>query len=309
MAKKKRTSSPQPQKTKKTSSKKDRSAAPKKTQPGQLAQAGHQTLRTWTMGSLPLLNRILARMDLHRFLESHLRPDGARTRLPTASALLVLVRNLLVSREPIYGVGEWAARYAPDLLGLSPEHLDHFNDDRLGRCLDRLFATNLPDLILAVVRHVVQEFDLDLEELHNDSTTVTFSGAYDEAEQEGLRLGRKTLAITYGHNKDHRPDLKQLLYVLTVTDDGGVPVFFTAHSGNVVDDQTHRQTWDLLYQLIGHADFLYVADCKLASTENLTYIAGKNGRFITVLPGTRKEDRQFKERLLQDPAAVNWERL
>jgi hypothetical protein len=34
--------------------------------------------------------------------------------------LLVLVRNLLVSREPLYGVGEWAARHVPALLGLTP---------------------------------------------------------------------------------------------------------------------------------------------------------------------------------------------
>jgi transposase len=321
MTKQKRTPSRQPQKTGQGQTQKNHSPAPKKSTPsGQLAQAGNQTLRTWTVGSLPLLNRMLERMDLHRLLETYLRPDGARTRLPTASALLVLVRNLLVSREPMYGVGEWAARYAPDLLGLSPEQLAHFNDDRLGRCLDRLFETSMPDLILAVVRQVMHEFDLDLDELHNDSTTVTFSGAYDEAEEEGLRQGRKTLAITYGHNKagtrrpdvpgaGSRPDLKQLLYVLTVTDDGGVPVFFTAHSGNVVDDQTHRQTWDLLHQLIGHADFLYVADCKLASTENLQYIHRQGGRFITVLPGSRKEDRQFKERLLTEPAGVSWDLL
>jgi transposase len=40
--------------------------------------------------------------------------------------------------------------------------------------------------------------------------------------------------------------LKQLLFILTVTADGGVPLQFRAASGNVTDDQTHRQTWDLL---------------------------------------------------------------
>jgi hypothetical protein len=32
-------------------------------------------------------------------------------------------------------------------------------------------------------------------------------------------------AITWGHNKDHRPDLKQLLFTLTVSSDGAVPVY------------------------------------------------------------------------------------
>ena len=60
---------------------------------------------------------------------------------------------------------------------------------------------------------------------------------------------RTRLAITWGHNKDHRPDLKQLLYILTVTSDGAVPVHFRVQSGNATDDQTHRATWDLLCKL------------------------------------------------------------
>ena len=103
-------------------------------------------------------------------------------------------------------------------------------------------------------------------------------------QQEKRVRGRPSLAITHGHSKDHRPDLKQLLYILTVTEDGGVPVYFTSASGNTSDDKTHRQTWDLLRELVGHAHFLYVADCKLASSENLNYIARQQGRFITVFP-------------------------
>jgi len=56
---------------------------------------------------------------------------------------------------------------------------------------------------LNVVRHVIREFDLRLDELHNDSTTVTFQGAYTGAYQEGFRRGFPTLEIKWGHNKDH----------------------------------------------------------------------------------------------------------
>jgi transposase len=115
-----------------------------------------------------------------------------------------------------------------------------------------------------------------------------------EASEEGHRLGRATHAITWGHNKDHRPDLKQLLYTLTVSHDGGVPVYFTSHSGNVVDDKTHCATWDLLCQLVGGPDFLYVADCKVASRENLRYIA-RTGRFVTVMPRTHGKDKTFRK--------------
>jgi len=194
---------------------------------------------------------------------------------------------------------------APDLFNLWDEQVAQLQDDRLGRCLTRLFVGTGPELILAVVRHVIAEFQVSLEELHNDSTTVSFYGAYQEASQEGLRLGRATYAITWGHSKDHRPDLKQLLYTLTVSHDGGVPVYFTSHSGNVVDDKTHCATWDLLCQLVGSADFLYVADCKLASEENLRHIARK-GRFVTVMPRTHGEDEKFRTRLRQSPQAIRW---
>ena len=102
--------------------------------------------------------------------------------------------------------------------------------------------------------------------------------------QEEKRGQETRMAITWGYNKDHRPDLKQLLYILTVARDGAVPLYFQVASGNVVDDQTHRATWDLLCRLTGRRDFLYVADCKLASTENMAYIHQHQGRFLTVLP-------------------------
>jgi transposase len=161
-------------------------------------------------------------------------------------------------------------------------------------------------LILAVVRHVVSEFQVSLDELHNDSTTVSFYGTYEDAQEEGTQRGRPTHAITWGHSKDHRPDLKQLLYTLTVTDDGGVPVYFSSASGNVVDDLTHRDTWDLLCQLVGRPDFLYVADSKLASRENLGHIAQRGGRFVTVLPATHKEDEAFRQQLRENPATIRW---
>lgn len=280
---------------------------PKPTYPGYRAHTAGQTLRSWTVGVLPILNRLLERIGLEALLQKHLPPDDPRVEIPTATGLLLLVRNLLMSREPVYGVAEWAECYAPDLLGLTGSQLKHLNDDRLGRCLDRLFDTTGPELLLDVVRHVIKEFQVSLDELHNDSTTVSFYGAYEEAEEATLRRGRPTLAVTYGHSKDHRPDLKQLLYTLTVSADGGVPVYVTSSSGNVTDDQTHRETWDLLCQLVGRPDFLYVADCKLATTENLNYVDRRGGRFVTVLPRTRKEDVEFRRRLVEQPKTVSWE--
>jgi transposase len=277
---------------------------------GSVARSARGTLRSSTVGALPILNRFLQRMRLEEFLRAYLPAEDGRSKISTPQALLVLLRNLLLSREPIYGLGEWAARYAPDLLGLDGEQLVHLNDDRVGRALDRLFLADISSLALAVATHVVREFGVTLDELHNDSTTVTFCGAYASAATEKHYLGRPTLAITFGYNKDHRPDLRQLLFILTVAEDGGLPLHFRLASGNVVDDQTHRDTWELLCQLAGRRDFLYVADCKLATTENMAYIHQHQGRFLSVLPRIRSEDAAFREQVRQGHIAWRplWEK-
>jgi len=276
---------------------------------GNLAVTGQTSLRSYTVGALPILQRFLDRLQLSEILDRHLPREDDRTKVPTSTAILLLVRNVLISREPIYGVGEWARQYPPELLGLSEPQLSALNDDRLGRCLGGLFAALCPELILDVVRQAVREFHLQLNELHNDSTTVSFYGSYPDAATEKMQRGRRTHAITYGYSKDHRPDLKQLLYILTVTEDGGVPVYFTSASGNVNDDGTHIETWNLLCQLVGRPDFLYVADCKLASTENLDYVARRGGRFVTVLPASRREDSAFRHRLGMAATAPLWRPL
>jgi transposase len=270
----------------------DRSApAPR---PGEAAHAAGQTLTSRRVAALPILNHFLRRLRLRDFLHEHLPREDRRCRVATATGLLVLVQNLLISREPLYGVGEWAARHAPGRLGLTPEQLPALNDDRVGRCLDRLFDADIPSLTLAVVTHAVREFGVALDELHNDSTTITFHGDYEDADRERTLRGRLRLAVTWGHNKDHRPDLKQLLYILTVTRDGAVPVQFRVESGNATDDRSHRATWELLCQLTGRRDFLYVADCKLATAENMAHLHRHGGRFLSVLPRTRAEDAAFR---------------
>src|SRR5512132_612672 len=270
--------------------------------PGETAHAAGRTLTSWRVAALPILDHFLRRLRLRDFLHEHLPREDRRCRVATATGLLVLVKNLLVSREPRYGLGAWAARHVPGLLGLTSEQLPALNDDRVGRCLDRLFDADIPSLTLSVVTHAVQEFGVDLDELHNDSTTITFHGDYEDADRERTWRGRLRLAVTWGHNKDHRPDLKQLLYILTVTRDGAVPVQFRVESGNATDDRSHRATWELLCQLTGRRDFLYVADCKLATAENLAHLHQTGGRFPSVLPRTRGEDTAFRKTVSEGKA-------
>jgi transposase len=244
-------------------------------------------------------------MHLRRSLQGFLPLGDKRTKVPVADVILLLLKNFLVSREPLYGIREWAAAHDPKSLGLTVNHVAALNDDRVGRCLAQLFDADQSSLALWVTTQVMREFDVSLDELHNDSTTVTFYGAYAGAEA-GLRIrGKAVPAITFGHNKDHRPDLKQVLFALTTSSDGSVPVHFGCYDGNTTDDSTHIETWELVRALRGNPDFLYVADSKLATTENLGHIHREGGRFVSVLPRTRKEDQLFRELAEQDQIIWN----
>jgi hypothetical protein len=246
------------------------------------------------VGALPIVNHFLARIGVDEALSTHVPCDDRRLRLAPAAALGVVVRNLIVDHEPVYALGEWALPFDPALLGLEPDQVGLLNDDRVGRSLDRLFDADRATLLTDVVLRAVRTFGIDCSELHNDSTSVTFTGNYKNADGRP-RGGKPTAAITFGYNKDHRPDLRQLVWILTVSSDGAVPLAHRVVSGNVTDDVTHLATWDDLCALVGRADFLYVADSKLCTRAAMDHIDGAGGRFVTVLPRTRREDAWFRD--------------
>ena len=246
------------------------------------------------LGSLPLVNWFLGRLRLAEILGRHLPVDDARLRVAPATMIALVVRNIVLSHEPLYALSEWASPYEPSLLELEAEDLSALNDDRVGRTLDRLFDADRASLLTELVVHMIKEFDLDVSRLHNDSTTVTFHGDYENATGDE-RGGHATPRITHGFNKDHRQDLKQLLAILSVTADGAVPIAFRCADGNTSDDTTHVETWDTLRALVGTSSFTYVADSKLCTAEAMNHIHTGGGRFITVMPRTRREDTWFRD--------------
>jgi transposase len=249
---------------------------------------------TERLGPLPVVNHFLARLDLEAGLQRHVPRRDARTPMEPARALGVLLRSIVVEREPIYRQHETVRAFAPASFGLTPREAEALRDDSVGRALDRLFDADRGALLTEVVVAVRRRFRLELDELHNDSTSVRFTGQYRAARGRRMR-GRRAPWITYGFSKDHRPDLKQLLYVLTTTRDGGVPVHFRCGDGQTSDATTHIETWEALRAVAGRADFLYVADSKLCTMDNLAYLDRHGGRFVTVLPRSRGEDAEFRE--------------
>ena len=266
------------------------------------------SLNTERLGPLPLVNHFLERMGLAALLEKHVPTGDKRCRVPHAQALGVLVRSIVVEREPIYRAQETVHGFAAGLFGVAAEDSESLSDDRLGRALDRLFEADRAALLTEVVLAVAKRFAVQLQRLHNDSTSISFCGQYREGRVS--QSGKRAPAITYGYSKDHRPDLKQLLFILTTDADGGVPVQFRTADGNTNDSVTHIETWTTLRAVAGRADFLYVADSKLCSFDNLSFIDRAGGRFVTVLPRSRREDKHFRKLLQTESPAweIVWDR-
>jgi transposase len=261
-------------------------------------------LRSERLGPLPLVNHFIARLGLHELLNKHVPTQDRRNSLTHASALGVLLRSIVVEREPVYRQQETVQGFASGLFGITEDQFSHLSDDRIGRALDHLFNADRAALITDVVLASVRSFDLQLQQLHNDSTSISFCGQYRNSTT--ARTDKRTApAITYGFSKEHRPDLKQLLFILTVEGESGVPVSFRCADGNTSDSVTHIDTWNALREVAGRADFLYVADSKLCSRDNLKTIHAAGGRFVTVLPRSRLEDGEFRKWIQTNTA--QWE--
>ena len=240
------------------------------------------------LGPHPIIAHLLERLTLEPILRGCVG-NARQGVIDHARTLAVLVHNLLVSPGPLYRIATWLAPVEPAVLGLTPAQVAAINDDRVARALDALTSERGRSIWFRLALRLIKQFELATQRFHHDTTTVTFHGAY--ARPHGAPQ------ITHGHNKDHRPDLKQLVFGLTATADGAVPVWHDVHSGNRTDDTVHRSTVDALRAIVGRTEFIYVADCKLCTVDNLRHLAQYGGQFVTVLPRTWKEDREFRARL------------
>lgn len=262
------------------------------------ASQGGASLDTHLLGPHPIIGHFLQRLDLAGIVTSHV--GTGRERLIThGEALCSLVHNILDSPEPLYRIASWAEPYAAHSFGVTPEQKQALNDDRIARMLDALVSERGRGIWFDLALKIIRQFSVATDRMHQDTTTVTFHGSYAGSVQPPR--------ITHGHNKDHRPDLKQLVFGLTVSADGAVPIQHQVYNGNQTDDRSHQGNLEQLRQILGRTDFVYVADGKLATQTNLLEIQRHGGKFVTVLPRTRKEDVQFRKALCTTP--VRWIKL
>ena len=128
---------------------------------------------------------------------------------------------------------------------------------------------------------------------HLDTTSVSLSG--DDVPERDERA----MHITHGYSKDHRPDLKQAVLELLVSQDGGVPLVSKSWDGNTSDPQIFKERAEALMAAFASSPTprYLVADAKLY-TEDTAATLAKLG-FITRIPGTLKLVSQVITQALQ----------
>ena len=178
-----------------------------------------------SVGALPVLLPLCAQLGLRESINRHCYPDGVGAEeIEVGCMALVLILNRLQAPQPLVHVETWlAGTVLPEVLGLDAAQC---NDDRLARTLDTLLPhldAIWQDLIVAAI----SAFDLDLRYLCYDLTSISFCGAYEDAD-----------LLRYGYSRDHRPDRKQIELAATMTAAGGVPLDYRALAGNVADRAT-----------------------------------------------------------------------
>lgn len=189
------------------------------------------------LGALPLMLPLLDRLDLREIVNRRCHPtDTTPTDLDLGLVTGVLVLNRLLAPKPLVHVETWlAGTVLPDLWGIEALQC---NDDRLARALDALYP-HLDALWQDLIVAALSSFDIDLARLAHDITSVSFCGAYEEAE-----------LIRFGYSREHRPDRKQVELATTVTLDGGLPLDYRLLAGNVADRTTPVETLRRLETLL-----------------------------------------------------------
>ena len=115
------------------------------------SDGGTFELRSELLGAMPIVDHFLARLSVTELFERHVPYDDLRLKMAPAVVLGVVVRNLVLHREPVYALGEWASPWRPSVLGLGPAEAGLLNDDRVGRVLLRLFDADRASLMTGLV--------------------------------------------------------------------------------------------------------------------------------------------------------------
>lgn len=231
-------------------------------------------------------------------------PRHAKQEISTGEAVAgMIINGLGFSDRPMTLTPQFFQTKSMETLFRTGVTSDMFNRFKLGRALDACHDYGCDALFAELSLIACKRNNIDCRFNSEDTTSFTLTGEYDVDSDE------HTIEINHGYSKDHRPDLKQAMLELMVSQDGGVPIVSRSWSGNSSDSKIFRERSKALIDIFKNSPTprYLVADSKLYSKETieeaLQYIP-----FITRVPSSVKLERETIRKSLETPLE-KWEIL
>ena len=235
-------------------------------------------LEACPVGHLPLIRAVIDDLGIVPVLEERC-PKHPLAVVSDADCVVLMILNLISGRVALHRMNDWLDRTDAEILLGTQRPASAFHDTRLEACLDHIAAAGTDLLLGDVVDRYLQRPDLPKRWCaHQDTTSVSVFGAYDEADEP---------VPTFGFSKDHRPDLRQLIFGLTLHGAAGIPVLGTMLDGNTSDVVVNRlHVAALAERLPDPSQVTLIADCKLVDAETVGQVLDAGMRFVSLLPDT-----------------------
>ncbi len=166
-------------------------------------------------------------------IDSIIKPNHQQ-KVTTGEAVMAMVTNALgFVSKPLYIFPEFMEKKPIKLLFERNLKAEDFNDDTLGRALDRIYENDPTNIFMQVSLNAAKTQGIKRKYHHLDTTSISVHGEYKNLEDDMVPI-----SITHGKSKDRRDDLKQYLISMITTSDADIPVWINALSGNT-SDKTH----------------------------------------------------------------------
>src|SRR5262245_58201846 len=234
----------------------------------------------YSVAHLPLILGVLRRLEVATVIDRLLPPHPAHV-ISCGRGVEALVLAILDGDHALYKVGQrleergMLALLQPGLTRAS------LHDYRLGHMLDALFAANLNKVFSALALKALEVYGIRTPWLHQDTTTIALYGAYEDVPKT---VGAPRPA--YGHSKDGRDDLKQVLLSLGVSGDGGLPLRVGLRDGNRSDSVETPLAIEECLALGLESMRGIVADSKAYSRRTLGLCLERGVGLVTLVPRT-----------------------
>src|SRR6266705_6126769 len=229
---------------------------------------------------LGLLASTIRDLGLMSMIDARLVPDEQEEITPGEAVAGMILNGLGFANRPLSLTPQFFAHTPLDLLFRGGVHAEMFNRFQLGRTLDEVYAYGCDLLLSELAVAVCTQERIDLRFNHLDTTSFALSGDYVPDSDE------QAITITHGYSKDHRPDLKQAVLELMVSQDGGVPLVSQSWDGNASDSQIFQDRAKALLSTFAQSATprYLIADSKLSSKDHAAHL--KPLGFITRIPDT-----------------------